>query len=289
MLKIIDNEAIFGFGGPMLAPEERQEDLRLKVQDFCIKPRHYKQNPVSNRGTAHWLLDQLLKMGYQCRVIGEDRNIVASRRHLTQNTCYTLVGAHYDTVPDSPGADDNGSAVIGLLELARRNQRENVIFALFNQEEDGLLGSKAVAEQLLDKDRLDIAEVHILEMIGFTSEKQGTPPGFPELPRSKGDFIAFISDSKSKRQCDDLLQQAAGYGLPAVALQLLVPTRNAPPVLHRSDHSPFWEFGIPAILWTDTAEFRSPHYHQTTDTADTLDYVFMDKVIGVLNQYLQHA
>lgn len=303
MIKIITNNPSLDSGVESLA-KMSGDQRTFQVIEKCTLfkdveaisiPRHYKEEPENNKKVFQWILDRLLGYGYQVRIIGEDRNIIAYSGTLHPNIgTYTLVGAHYDSVPETPGADDNASAVIAMLETAyafrpgERGGSGNLIFAAFNQEEDGLLGSALVAEQLY-KEGIALHEVHILEMVGFTSEKQTTPPDLPVTFRDKGDFIALLSNDKSNDSCEKIVKIAENCGLPAVGIQTMVSTDQLPDVLHRSDHSSFWKIGVPAILWTDTAEYRSPHYHQTSDTPDTLDYEFMHRVIQTLVGYLEGA
>jgi hypothetical protein len=264
------------------------ELLRKEVTSLSF-PRHYIEEPEDNKKAFAQILDGFLEMGYQTRVIGQDRNIIAFPKHLSPDRDpYTLVGAHYDSVPKTPGADDNASAVVAMMQVAKElfGKREDVIFAAFNQEEDGLLGSKAVARRLYEE-YIGIKEVHIFEMVGFTAEKQNSPPELPIIfPRAKGDFIGLLSNNESNPICEQLVNIAEQCNLPAVGIQTSVPPEHLPSVLHRSDHSSFWMLGTPSVLWTDTAEFRSTHYHQLTDTPDTLDYDFMARVIQTLIAYL---
>ncbi len=95
-----------------------------------------------------------------------------------------------------------------------------------------------------------------------------------------GDFIGLLGNQGARDLVGRVkrLRAALTPGLPLVTLQTYLGVERWLPVLHRSDHSPFWRAGAPAVLWTDTAEFRNPHYHQPTDTPDTLDYGFMTEV-----------
>jgi Zn-dependent M28 family amino/carboxypeptidase len=299
MIKIVANKPLkTKYEGPYPKPY-LQKDLLDTVTKLSI-PRHYKEESENNTRIFQFILDWFLEFGYQTRVIGLDRNIIAFNKFLNRfDGPYTLVGAHYDSVPETPGADDNASAVAAMLHAAfalprdarsdYQGKRERIIFAAFNQEEDGLLGSRTVVEQLLSE-HIDIKEVHILEMVGFTSEKQTLPPEVPvELPREKGDFLALISDPKSNKVCEKLVKVAETCNLPAIGFQTFVPPQALPGVFHRSDHSPFWMKNIPAIMWTDTSEYRSPHYHQITDTPETLDYDFLARVTQTLTRYLERS
>ena len=121
-------------------------------------------------------------------------------------------------------------------------------------------------------------------MVGYrdrTPGSQATPPGLPILgARDVGDFLALLANRHSNRIAEDLLGLAARYipEPPVAALKIYLGLERAFPHLTRSDHAPFWKAGIPSIMWTDTSEFRNPHYHLASDTPDTLDYDFMSAV-----------
>jgi hypothetical protein len=276
-----------------VAPELKHEpELRRYVKTLS-RPRHYKHEPIANLRTFQFILDEFLRFGYRVTIVGEDRNIFA---YPDRDGPYYMIGAHYDSVPETPGADDNASAVAAMLVTAKEfaGNDKGICFAAFNQEEDGLLGSEQLAHLSSTDERY---EVHILEMLGFTAPKQRTPEelsqaGFNQeaLPfPSTGDFIAFLSNGKTNQVSDKLLNLAEQQGLSAVGLQTEGDPALLPGVFHRSDHSPYWKYGFPAILWTDTAEYRSPHYHQKTDTPDTLDYEFLAQVTNTLISYFRGA
>jgi hypothetical protein len=140
-----NNPSQLKYEGPIL-----KEDLRKEVELLSI-PRNYTEEPENNKKVFQHILDRFLGCGYETRVIGQDRNIFAfSKDYNRHGGPYTLVGAHYDSVPETPGADDNASAIVAMLQIAAafRGERTNLLFAAFNQEEDGLLGSRTVAKQL---------------------------------------------------------------------------------------------------------------------------------------------
>jgi Zn-dependent M28 family amino/carboxypeptidase len=187
-------------------------------------------------------------------------------------------------VPGSPGADDNGSAVAVCLECARlvkENDVGSTMIVLFNREEDGLLGSRQFVAYLAAQPAWAIAEAHIFEMVGFCSHAAGsqrTPPGVPVLAAPDvGDFLGLLANRHSNSIAENLLTLAATYipQSPVLALKIYLGIEKYFGHLLRSDHTPFWEAGIPAIMWTDTADFRNPNYHRASDTPDTLDYEFL--------------
>lgn len=198
----------------------------------------------------------------------------------------SLLGAHYDSVPGTPGADDNASAVAVLLAVARVvGPRAQVCYVAFNGEECDLAGSRAFVGRL-GRNRLE--QVHVLEMVGYTSRAPGSQrnPIPPTRVPTVGDFLGLVGTHRSRRILDRVLALASSSAVPVQGLYLPpvplgVVRRLAPHVL-RSDQAPFWEAGIPALMWTDTAEFRNPNYHRSSDTPETLDYEFMAGVAWLL-------
>lgn len=220
------------------------------------------------------------------------RNIVATSPGETHPAESVLVIAHMDTVAGSPGADDNASGVAGVLEIARAlapfRFARTVRYIGVNLEERTSDAADAPmvrgARALLDMakaERWNIRGVLDLEMIGFASESvpQGAPAGFPPGLPPQGNFVAAVGNEASA-----FLVQAFGASIPEHAADLpfvpfIVPRQGETmPDVRRSDHAAFWDAGIPAIMITDTANFRNPHYHQATDRAGTLNFEFMARV-----------
>jgi hypothetical protein len=197
-----------------------------------------------------------------------------------------LLGAHYDSVPGTPGADDNASAVAVMLAAAGAiGPHEEVCYVAFNGEECGFVGSRALVESL-GPHRPE--QVHVLEMVGFTStapDSQKNPIPMIATP-TVGDFLGLVGTHRSRQVLDHVLTCAGHSAIPVYGLYLpnmpLPAMRAMVPHAFRSDHGPFWTRGIPALMWTDTAEFRNPNYHRPTDTPDTLDYRFMAGVAKLL-------
>jgi Zn-dependent M28 family amino/carboxypeptidase len=250
-------------------------------------PRHYLAESQANRRARDLLLDMLKRFGYSPSLHGSYDNILAASGDL-QTGRFILLGAHYDSVPGSPGADDNGSAVAVCLECARllrENRAGSVLIALFNREEDGLLGSREFVRDLATQPSLIVEEAHIFEMVGYCTREptsQKMPPGLPGFAAPDvGDFLGLLANRHSNACAEKVLALAATYvpKLPVVALKTYLGIERYLSHLLRSDHAPFWDARIPAIMWTDTSEFRNPHYHRSTDTAETLDYDFLSNVV----------
>ncbi|WP_238012038.1 M20/M25/M40 family metallo-hydrolase [Dactylosporangium sp. AC04546] len=183
--------------------------------------------------------------------------------------------AHWDTTPDTVGADDNASGVAGVLEAARLLRglelpARTVRFCLFGGEETGFLGSSAHVRGITPG-----TESIVFEMIGYTAPEQGFPPQLAELvdPPSRGDFIALVGEPDSMYLVHNYALHAS---LPVFPFIVPVVARD---LVMRSDHVPYWESRRHSVLVTDTADFRNPHYHRPTDTIDTLDLPFAAGVV----------
>lgn len=218
-------------------------------------------------------------------------NVIGTRRGSGRGL--VVVGAHYDTVPGSPGADDNGSGVAGLLEVARLLGTERVEAAVelvaFDQEENGFLGSQAYAASV---QRNGFRDAIVFEMIGYADRRpgsQGLPPGielvFPQeverlIARGRpADFIAVLGSDRD-RLLDEFVRWAKAGAPDLAMIALRVPSWAGQPELFLSDHVSFWERSLPALQLTDTAMFRTPHYHLSGDRPETLDAAFWRQVVA---------
>lgn len=271
--------------------------LRSVVERISI-PRHYEEQPENNREIAAWIEAEFQSYGYRVFRQGDYDNIVAVPENVVLDELRptVLVGAHYDSKPNTPGADDNGSAVAAMLgcakslaEIEKSDSKvgRQCVFVGFNREEDGLLGSYDFVDNYLPSD-WPLKEVHILEMVGYcdhTEGSQGLPPNLPiKLSHNKGNFLALIGNRHSNSLLKPILKCAQTYvpEFPVWGLKVFFGLEKRFSDLRRSDHAPFWDKKIPAFMWTDTSEFRNANYHQPTDTPDTLDYEFLKKVTQVL-------
>ncbi len=191
-----------------------------------------------------------------------------------------VIGAHYDTVPGSPGADDNATGVAVLLELARDIAsgplKYPVQLVAFDMEEYGYLGSShhaAKYKQQQESIRLMIS----LEMLGYCNHNphsQSYPAGLKYFYPNSGNFIALIGTLRTVPDLINLSGKIRKSGQPCEWLP--VPNRGLiVPDTRRSDHVPFWDNGYPAIMVTDTANMRNPHYHRGSDRIETLDLDFL--------------
>jgi len=206
-----------------------------------------------------------------------------------------IVGAHFDAVPRSPGADDNGTGVAAALELARvltdRPMQRTVRIMFYTAEEVGLIGSYRYAEQIakpaIDEGRESIVGMISLDMLGYYSDEPGSQenplgriPGLSVVPDT-GDFLAMVAVFRYHEFNTALLgaMQRAEPSLRVLSTGLIPEPLDD---MKRSDHAPFWAIGVPAVLLTDTSEFRNPHYHTPHDRVDTLDPTRLTKAVRSL-------
>ncbi len=202
-------------------------------------------------------------------------------------TDLVVVGAHYDSAHGTVGANDNGSGVAALLALARRSTawrpQRTLRLVFFTNEEPPFfqtanMGSVRYAEHLRASGARDVAMIS-LETMGYYSNEPGSqayPPAIRGFYPNTGHFIAFVGDVSSSELTQHLLgmfRQQARFPSEGASLP-----RSLPGV-GWSDHWAFWQQGYPAVMITDTAPFRYPHYHTAEDTPDKLDYARLARVV----------
>jgi Zn-dependent M28 family amino/carboxypeptidase len=219
------------------------------------------------------------------------RNVIGELPAGRDDEPLLVVGAHYDTVSGTPGADDNASGVAGLLALAkivaRRPPARTVRFAAFALEEPPVYRSRQMASYRYAQSLRDagtrVGGMICLEMIGVFSDREGSqhyPLPLMSLTFPKaGDFLAMVGNRRSAP-----FTRLAAEGFRS-ATDLPLQTLNAPAVvigIDFSDHWSFAKFGYPALMVTDTAFYRNPNYHGAGDLPDTLDYGRMAQVVAGL-------
>ncbi len=200
-----------------------------------------------------------------------------------------LVGAHYDSVAGTPGADDNASAVAVLLELARRlaDCPLPLRFVAFTMEEPPAFGtpwqgSRRFCREMRRRGERTEGAV-ILEMVGFTAAVQPYPKVLEGRGyRRTGDFVGVVGDRGSQDFAERLVEGMKAAGTVPVESLIVALHGWVMPIARLSDHASFWDRGWPAVMVTDTAFVRNPNYHQPSDTPDTLDYGFMARVADAL-------
>ena len=260
--------------------------------------RHPVTAPEALERAARYIHDTLDSLGYNsCDQDFTDggitfSNVVATRCGTLQPERRILVIAHFDTVSNSPGADDNASGVAVVLELATvlkgLSFEKTIHFIGVNLEENasegsrhtGTRGSQALA-RFAREQGWDIEAVLVLESVayGWKSATQLVPPGVPMEAPDSGDFIAVVGNADSKGLVQEFGRVVERHQIELAYIPLVVPG-NGEMVddTRRSDHAPFWDQGYRAIMLTDTTNFRNPHYHQPTDTLETLNIPFAAQV-----------
>ena len=261
-------------------------------------------------GSAHWqtvqtlCADRLSQHGYQVerQRYGTGVNVIGTRLGSKAPEDLVILSAHYDSTDATcPGADDNATGVAGLLESARvlaQIEHERTLVAIcWDEEERGLIGSQAYAKAAREAGH-KVIMMYDYEMIGYSDTKPGSqklPTGFEllypeEIKRLKdrdtrGDFIALVFDDhdNARAAAASLERTASSLELPAVALAVPSAIKNSAMAisLRRSDHASFWLHDFPAMMLTDTANFRNHHYHcrHGVDSIDDLDHDFTLKVM----------
>jgi len=282
--------------------EQIEANLRQHVDRLAgqIGVRTLK-HPGTMEATAQYIEDVWADVGWAVRrehfdAIGDPAmNLVVEKAGAKRPEEIVLLGAHYDTVSTTPGADDNASAVAVLLEvsrlLANHEAKRSVRYVAFACEELPYSHHDAMGSQHHARQARQIGETIVgmlcLEMVGYFTLAEGSqsvPPAIPTwlhpiFPK-RGDFLAAVGNLQSWNLCRKFRQGfKRGTGrLPLFPICLPEKIKD----IRRSDNSSFWDQGYPALMLTDTSFLRNPNYHQPTDTPDTLDYSRMTEVtLGV--------
>ncbi|MCK4345415.1 MAG: M28 family peptidase [Bacteroidales bacterium] len=256
-------------------------------------PRNYR-NPDSLNEIAGYIHDELARLDckvkfqpYQVQGI-EYKNVIASFGEGPGKRI--IVGAHYDVYGDYPGADDNASAVAGLLETARLLNRNNaklkspVDFVAYTLEEPPFFDTEfmgsAIHARFLHDNNTTIKLMICFEMIGYYSDQpnsQGFPlPGLSLMYPDKGNFIAVVgkfSQRKIVKRVKQLMKKYSEIDVYPVAIPFLDALAGL------SDQKSYWKYNYPAVMINDTSFFRNPNYHSETDTIDTLNFEKMGEVV----------
>lgn len=236
----------------------------------------------------------VLRQGYQLHGRNFD-NLIVERLGGSKAGEVVVIGAHYDTVPGCPGANDNGTGVAALLALARRfagfQPARTVRFVAFVNEEpfhfhSPDMGSHVYAKSCHERGE-NIVAMLSLETIGCFSDEprsQHFPlPGLGTIYPTTGNFIAFVGNLSSGslvRKAVGAFRKHAEFPSEGAVLPAAVPG------VGWSDHWSFWQFDYPALMVTDTAPFRYAHYHQPTDTPDKIDYDRLARVVAGLEKVI---
>ncbi len=284
--------------GPELGKIRQHLETIIGERNPFTQPKHLKK-------TAKYLVDQFEEIGLEItKETVEHENSLSDNILALQpgdsNELF-VIAAHYDSVPDSPGADDNASAVAALIEIARilnqTSHKKSIIYSAFTLEEYGFIGAKHFINH--DTERIKrLSGMISLEMVGFKNSRPNSQSYPPYVDMSNypdtGDFIAVVGNEPSTELVKTLRKEMT-RSVPSLKVEsLVVPGQGGNfSEVRLSDHSPFWDAGIPAVMVTDTAFFRNPNYHTPNDTLETLDLEFIrdntQAIAAFLQQYLNQT
>lgn len=273
----------------------KTDRLFKDVEFLCgIRPYRNYQNLASLEEACNYISGEFASHGYTAveqkweAAGNEYKNIIASYK--ADKKRRLIIGAHYDVAGDQEGADDNASAVAGLLETARlvsENQPDldyGIEFVAFNLEEPPFyttdkMGSYIHAKSLHDVG-VDVLGMICYEMIGYFSDEPGSqqlPPELAGMYPDTGNFIGVIGIQKCSdfnARVYDLMKEAGGIAVERVDFP------DASGLAGMSDHSNYWKFGYDALMINDSSFMRNPNYHLVSDTIDTLNFEKMTEVVN---------
>ncbi len=260
----------------------------------AIKPPRNYQNLASLQKTIDYIVAELGTLDFRLERQkyeaegSEYQNIIATYRpHAGPRV---VVGAHYDVCGEQPGADDNASAVAGLLEIGRLlhalkpDLPYQVDLVAFSLEEPPFFGSEYMGSMVharsLKEEGVQLKAMICLEMIGYYSDEpdsQKYPVSVMKaLYPSVGNFIGVIGNMAQGKLTEHMRKYMLEAGdIPVYSVTAPVGMTG----IDFSDHRSYWAMGYPAVMINDTSFFRNPHYHQTSDTIDTLDFDRMTEVV----------
>ncbi|PRQ03956.1 M28 family peptidase [Enhygromyxa salina] len=288
-------------GTPQELADCVDRDRYVADLEFIAQPR--------DPGSAHWqevqdlCFDRFTEYGFdvELHTYATGVNVIGTKLGTENPEQRIVVAGHYDHIPGCNGADDNASGTAAALEAARvlsqRDYPRTLVVACWDEEELGLVGAEAYVDAAVVGAGDQILFNWNFEMIGFTDDapdSQTVPDGFEllfpdqvqelEANQYRGDFVAVVVDEDGMAMIQPFMTYAEGYGLPAVLLPVPADLKNSPLLadLRRSDHAAFWELDVPAVMLTDTSEFRYANYHCATgeDAVELLDHEFSAKVIA---------
>ena len=303
--------------GPMEVPADVIDDdcgpYSSQTLALCIQQQRIEQDvraiakprpPASRQHQAVRSLchERLASQGYEVELHQYDTgvNVIGVKPGFSRPQEHVVVGAHYDHLPDCPGADDNASGVAVVLETARvlseaRFDRSLVV-ACWDEAERGQVGSTAYASRAKSRSEEIVVAINY-ESVGFFSDEpdsQRIPDGFEQLfpdealalldSSYRGDFLLVIGETSSTTWAESMQRHGVRNGLPVHLLRLSDRQRiKQQDKLHRSDHVSFWKNDYPALLITDSGGYRNPFRHCKggPDAADGLSYGHAAKVAQV--------
>jgi peptidase M28-like protein len=293
---------------PPLTEEERALAVALKRHIEAIATREHNVHRYDElEKSARYIEATLASYGYAVdgqKFVVDDRTVrnidVVIEPHADiADPEVIVVGAHYDSVVGSPGANDNGSGVAAVIELARLLRdltgiaERRIRLVLFVNEEPPYfktedMGSLHYARALAERKEKVVA-MYSLETIGFYTSAPGSqryPAPFNLIFPDRGDFVAFVGTPFSRPLVWETIRSFRSH-TPFPSIGGVAP--NIVPGIDWSDHWAFGQFDFPAMMVTDTAPFRYPHYHQLTDTPDKIDVESLARVVKGMERVIRDA
>lgn len=284
---------------PQLTAEEESLARRLRAHvERIAREEHNTAFPGQLEDVAHYLESTLAGLGYAVKqqMFSVDGNRVRNLEVAVRSPApsagkprIVVVGAHYDSAPGTPGANDNATGSAAVIELARALQEmtpepgHEIRLVLFVNEEAPYFKTTQMGSLLHARDMYargeNVAAMLSLETIGYYSGAKGSqryPPPLDALYPDTGNFIAFVGDLGSRDLVRDALasfRRHAKFPSEGLAAPASVPG------VDWSDHWSYRMHGYPALMITDTAPYRYPHYHMAQDTPDKLDYALLARVV----------
>ncbi len=284
---------------PLQSGEQQIErGLRQHIKTFSrIGERNYYETARLKRA-RNYIIKSFKQSGLDVKLntfkVRDDRLSNIYMVQPGQSPKSLVIGAHYDTAIDTPGANDNGSGTAALLELirlhAKKKYKYTIIWVAFVNEEPpwfqtDLMGSLVFA-RLLKENNTEVAGMLSLETMGYYTdeeESQHYPWPFSWFYPDKGNFVAFVANRDSKqlvRRVAHLFRNNCKFPSEGVAAPGFITG------LGWSDHWSFWQVDYPAIMVTDTAPFRYEHYHKKTDTYEKINFAATARVVQGLSKVI---
>ena len=295
-MTVVPGESFRGGFAPLKAKEIALRAALKRHVETIASTEHNAVTPALYEQAAAYIEQSLVRAGYPVRSQsfswggGVARNLEVVIAGAKRDAI--VIGAHYDSVDGSPGANDNGSGVAAALELALAfrgwRPKHTIRIAFFANEEPPYFHSEAMGSKVYADDLAAAGEplraMFSLETIGYYSDRSGSqhypfPLGlfYPE----RGDFLAFVANLPSRPLLHAAIaafRETARFPSEGVAAPAIIPG------VDWSDQWSFWRHGIAAVMITDTAPYRYPHYHLESDTPDKVNYDRLARVVASLER-----
>ncbi len=293
--------------GPLPAMSAQEQELSVRLRNHVTaiaSTEHNRRHYEALEAASAYIESELAGSGFVVRreefsVAGKVvRNLeVTIPSQSAPGRSVVVIGAHYDSAQGSPGANDNGTGAAAVLELAKRlkggagTARSDIVLVLYTNEEPpyfrtSQMGSVVHAKGLVSRG-MKVKAMLSLETMGYFSDEpdsQKYPWPLNRFYPSEGDFIGFVATTADWRLVRRVVQSFrthAAFPSEGVAAPRFVPGVDF------SDHAAYLDEGIPALMVTDTAPYRYPHYHTAQDTPDKVDFDKLARVVSGLNSVVR--